>query len=121
VETVETIATDISYLFQSLSSLLALEIAQNNVQLHINAREDCKLYKGKNGMCGFNSEIIANTEIYEVSVSIYFLYECQITEPPTFIVGQVVSERTVSVLFTGELGNGYCDALMSAGKKVKYF
>lgn len=60
----ETIAIDGSYLFQSLSSLLAPEIAQNNVQLHINAREDCKLYMGKNGMYGCNIEIMAITEIY---------------------------------------------------------
>jgi hypothetical protein len=72
-------------------------------------------------MCGCNIEIIPITKIYEVSVNIYFLYECQITEPSTIIVGQVVTERTLCVLFTGELGNGYCDALMSVGKKVEYF
>jgi hypothetical protein len=71
-------------------------------------------------MCGCNIEIIPITEIYEVSVNIY-LYECQITEPPAVIAGQVVTERTVCVLLTGELCNAYCDALMSAEKKVEYF
>jgi hypothetical protein len=50
-------------------------------------------------MCGYNIEIIPITEIYEVSVNIYFLYECQITEPPTVINGQVVTERTVCVVY----------------------
>jgi hypothetical protein len=45
--------------------------------------------------------VIATSEIYNVSVSIYLVSEIQIIEPQTVIVGQVVTERNALLLLTG--------------------
>jgi hypothetical protein len=39
--------------------------------------------------------MIVVSEIYKVPVSIYFVPEGQISEPPTVIVDQVVTERNI--------------------------
>jgi hypothetical protein len=44
-----------------------------------------------------------------LSVGVYFVSEPEITQTPTVIAGQVVTERNVSV-FSGWLDNVYCDA-----------
>jgi hypothetical protein len=38
-------------------------------------------------------------------VSVCFVCEAQFTQPPTVILGQVVSERNISLLFSGEVGS----------------
>jgi hypothetical protein len=47
-----------------------------------------------------------------VSVNIYFVSEGQVILPPTVIVGQLVTERNICLLFSGEVGNGYHNALL---------
>jgi hypothetical protein len=54
-----------------------------------------------NEVYGGNVEIIAITEICTVSVSVYFVYEGEITQPPTVTVGQVAIEKKVSLLING--------------------
>jgi hypothetical protein len=46
-----------------------------------------------------------------VSFSVHFVSEGQITLPPTVLIGRVMTERSVSLLFSGEMGNDDCDAL----------
>jgi hypothetical protein len=48
-------------------------------------------------MNGGNVKIIAISEIYEASVSVYFVSESKITQPPTVIMAQVMTEITISV------------------------
>jgi hypothetical protein len=43
-------------------------------------------------VCGGNFEVIGISAIYNMSVSIYFVSEGQINQPPTVIVGKVVAE-----------------------------
>jgi hypothetical protein len=43
-------------------------------------------------MCGCNAEIIAVTEIYEMSVIVRFVTHGQITHPPAIIIDQVMTE-----------------------------
>jgi hypothetical protein len=52
-------------------------------------------------VCGGNLEITAINEIHEMSPSVYFVSEGQVTEPPTVISGQVVSEINGFLLFSG--------------------
>jgi hypothetical protein len=63
----------------------------------------------KIGLYGGNDGIIDIREIYEVSVSTYFVFEEKIVQPLTVAVGQVTSERNISLslslLFGGELDN----------------
>jgi hypothetical protein len=59
-----------------------------------------------------NVKIIAVPDIHKMAVSINFVSEGQITPPPTVIVGQVVTERNICLLFSGEVGNGRCNALL---------
>jgi hypothetical protein len=61
---------------------------------------------------GDNVKIIAIPYIREVSVSIYFVSEGQITPTPAVIVEKVVTERNICLLFGGEVGNGHCGALL---------
>jgi hypothetical protein len=56
----------------------------------------------------WNLELIAASDIYKEPASVYFVYEGQICQLPTVTVRQVVTERNVSPLFIGELGNGHC-------------
>jgi hypothetical protein len=55
-----------------------------------------------------------------VSVSIYSVSEGQTTPLPTSIVGQVVSERNVSLLFSDELDSGCCHAVLLVDEKEKF-
>lgn len=43
------------------------EIVQNNVLLHVNAREDYKVYMGMYGTYGGRVEIMVTSEIYTIS------------------------------------------------------
>jgi hypothetical protein len=55
-----------------------------------------------NEVCGANVEIIAITDIYGVSVSVYFVSGGEITHPPTVTVGQVVNERSANLPVAGK-------------------
>jgi hypothetical protein len=44
--------------------------------------------------------------------------ECQVTHPPSVIVGQVVTERTASLLFSGELDNEHYDDMLPLKEKL---
>lgn len=68
--------------------------------------------------CG-NVEITAMCVIYTVSVSIYFVSEDGITQSPTVIVGQIVAEKNVCLLFSSELENDHCDALLLVKEKER--
>jgi hypothetical protein len=53
---------------------------------------------GKNRVHGSNVDIIAVTEIYKASVSIYFAPDSHVTQPLFVIVGQVVTEIIISLV-----------------------
>jgi hypothetical protein len=57
------------------------------------------------------------TESCEVSVSVCFVSGSHITPPTPVTVGEVVTERNASLLVSGELDNGYCDALLLVEEK----
>jgi hypothetical protein len=78
---------------------VAFDIILNNVGLHINTSEDYKLYVRKYGVYGGNVEITAISEIYKMSVNIYFVYARQITQPSTVAVCQFVTERNVEPVY----------------------
>jgi hypothetical protein len=46
----------------------------------INSTEDYKVYKGESGVCGGSVAIIAITEICEVSLNTYVVFQGQITQ-----------------------------------------
>jgi hypothetical protein len=46
------------------------------------------------------------TEMYNVSVSVYFVSEGQSAQPPTVTVRQIVTERNEFLLFNNELEKG---------------
>jgi spore coat polysaccharide biosynthesis protein SpsF (cytidylyltransferase family) len=76
---VETVARDQKSLVQSFCPFVTFDLIQNNVQLHINTREDYKMYMGKTGVYDGNVNIIATSEIYKVLTSVYYVSEGQIT------------------------------------------
>jgi spore coat polysaccharide biosynthesis protein SpsF (cytidylyltransferase family) len=60
--------------------VVAFETIQNNVQLHINTREDYKMRVGdKNGVHGGTVEIMTVSEIYKVAVSVFVSDSCHST------------------------------------------
>jgi hypothetical protein len=75
------------------------------VQLCINRCEDFKSVHGKNGAYGGNINVLTISETHKMSASVHFESDAQFTHPLTFTVGQVVNERNVSLLFSGELDN----------------
>jgi hypothetical protein len=77
--------------------IVAFEIAKNSVLL--------RLIQGKNGMCGNNVEITTDSEICVCRRS--FVSECRVTHTPSVVVGQIVTERNTSLLFSGELDQWY--------------
>jgi hypothetical protein len=52
----------------------------------------------------------ALTERYKVSLSIYFVYQDQVTT--NFIFGEVAAQEIYTTLFVGSLENGNCDTLL---------
>lgn len=56
-------------------------------------QDDRKMYNGKDGVYGCKVRINVVSEIYKVPVTIYFVSEGQISEPPIVIVDQVVTKR----------------------------
>jgi hypothetical protein len=55
--------------------------------------------------------------MYKVSVNIYLISEDEITKIPTLIFNNAVIKGTVFLLFSGELYNGHCDALLPVEEK----
>jgi hypothetical protein len=78
---------------------VAFDIIVNNVGLHINTGEDYRLYVGKNGVYSGNVETTPISEIYKMSVHIYFVPERQITQPSTVAVCLSVTERNVEPIY----------------------
>jgi hypothetical protein len=70
------------------------------------------MYNGESGVYDGNVEMVTVSEICDVCQYIYFVSEVQITQPPTVMVGQVMSERNESVVFIGELDSGHYEALV---------
>jgi hypothetical protein len=85
----------------------------------MNTREDNKTCTGNNVVYGGNMEITAVIEIYDKSVRICFESEDQFTQRSADVVGEVVTDRKVSVLDNGRLDGGYCDIILPAEEKVE--
>jgi hypothetical protein len=116
---VEAMAGDNNCLFRMFRQFVALHVIHNNVQLWSNTR--VKYTWEENRVCGGNVEIIAISDISKVLVSFFFLPAGHITLPPTVILGQVMTERNVFLLFSGELDNGQCDALLRVEEKERLY
>jgi hypothetical protein len=67
---------------------------------------------GENGAYGGNVEIVVINEIYKASVIEYIVSGGQITESPVVIVGQVVTEMTESLVFSGGIDSDHYDPLL---------
>jgi hypothetical protein len=81
------------------------------------------VHGGKNGVvCGGYVETVAVSGI-KVSFLAYFLSEGHVTHASAAVVGQLMAERSVFLLFAGELGNDHCAALLTveAKERFKYF
>lgn len=72
--TLETVVRNLNCSFLRIRPFASFEITENNVQLHINAREDGKVYIGRKSVW-HNDDIIAICEIYRASVGDYFVSE----------------------------------------------
>jgi hypothetical protein len=83
--------------------------------MYINTREDNKIYM-ENCVYGGCVKIIAISGNYKVTVRVYFVPEGHITPSLTTIIGQLMTERNVS-LFSAEQENDHYDALLQAEKK----
>lgn len=66
-----------------------------------------------------NDKIIAISEIWKVSVSVYSVFEGQITQSTSVIVGQAVNKRNVSLLFSHELKSCHCDVLFPVEERER--
>jgi hypothetical protein len=62
----------------------------------------------------------ASSKLLLCPVRVSFVSDGQMTPPPAVLVGQAVTERNVSLRFSGELDNGYCDSLLPIGKKKEF-
>jgi hypothetical protein len=65
---------------------------------------------------GGNKAITGISENY-IEYRYYFVFEGQITQPSTVMIGEIVIERNAYPLFCRELDNGHYDALMSVKAK----
>jgi hypothetical protein len=54
---------------------------------------------------------------YKVYISVYFVSDGLASPPSSVVVGQIVAERNVSLLVTGELDNVHHGALFQVKKK----
>jgi hypothetical protein len=87
---VETIARGGNFSFQKFQSYVVFEIIQNNIQVVLIQGKIAECMWVENGMQGGNIEVMAISEIYEVSISVYFVSEMQITQSLAVIVDQVI-------------------------------
>jgi uncharacterized protein (UPF0248 family) len=94
----------------------AFETIQNNGRLRV---ENCQICIEENGVYVVNVEIVSISEIYKVSVIVYFVTEGQITQPPAVRVCQIVSKRNTILLFGGELDNDHCYGLLPVKEKER--
>jgi hypothetical protein len=51
-----------------------------------------------------------------LSVSICFVFEGQFNQPSADVVGEVVIQRNISVLYNGKLDRGHCGILVPVEK-----
>jgi hypothetical protein len=78
------------------------------------------MHKGKKySAYGGKVKTTTISEIYKVSISVYYVSESHITQLPFVLVGQVTTERNSSLLFSGELGNDKYDAPLPAEEKER--
>jgi hypothetical protein len=61
--------------------------------------------------------VLAITEIYKIFSTVYFLFESQLTSPPTVIVSQVVTKIKECLLFSGEVDTGHFVVLFPLQEK----
>jgi hypothetical protein len=62
---VESVARVVNCLFQRFRTFVAFDLIWNNVRMLSHTRKGCKIYVKR----------MALTEVYEVSVSVYFVFE----------------------------------------------
>jgi hypothetical protein len=60
-----------------------------------------------NGLYDDNVKATVISKYYKVSISVYFASEGQMTQPLAVTVGQIVTERNLSLLFSDELDNDH--------------
>jgi hypothetical protein len=79
------------------------------------------MYMGRDGEHVDNVQIIAIGDIYRVSVSVYFIYEGQVTQLLTIMVN--LWQGNVFLLISDELVNDHYNPLLSAEvtRGVRYF
>jgi hypothetical protein len=80
-----------------------------------------KNYTWITGLYGADIEIICISEIYQLSLNVYFVSGGQITQPPTVILGEVVTNGNVSPLFSSELAGGHYDAALPVEEKELWY
>jgi hypothetical protein len=73
------------------------------VWLCVNCGEDYVIYIRRTGVCGVYGVITALIDLHKVSVSIYFVSENQHAQVPIDLVLDAISERIVTLLFSGKL------------------
>jgi hypothetical protein len=76
-------------------------------------------YEWKNGVCGGNIKVITISDIYKMSICVYFGSELN-HSPSTVMRGQVMTERNVSSFFPGELDNDRRNSTNWRRREVKY-
>jgi hypothetical protein len=52
-------------------------------------------------------------------LKVHFASKGHRSQPPTVIAVHVLTERNISLLFSGELHNGHCDALLPVEEKKR--
>jgi hypothetical protein len=57
------------------------------------------------------------SEMHKISVSIYLISESEIAQVPTVIAAKALIEGNVMLLFSCELDNDYCDAVLPVEEK----
>jgi hypothetical protein len=79
--------------FEGSTHLVAILVIQNNVLLRITVMEDYRIYMGrKRDVCSVCRSCRSINAIYNMFVSVYFVCEDQITQPPIVVFSQVVIE-----------------------------
>jgi hypothetical protein len=75
----------------------------------------------ENGKYGGHVEMVAINEIYEVSVTVYFMSEDHISPQPSVITGRVITERNASFLFAVNLIMAVVLRFQLRNKEVLYY
>jgi hypothetical protein len=79
----ETVARDVNCLFRKFLPFLAFETIQNSLRLRINTMKLTKYTWEEHGVYGDSVKVTAINEIHKAFVSVYFVSEGHMTQPPT--------------------------------------